>query len=152
MPWQRYEPGTTECKSEVLLVQVFFARNISVIQFQLSRISNFDIKFPPFKVFISFWFTSFHSKGMLSMRFSSCHNNCHMEQVGSQGHSFLLGFWTLSIVRNSINKETQRFGNWICFRPQVRGGTYSTKSLKKAYLATGDVKSQRGQALETRGL
>jgi hypothetical protein len=38
-----------------------------------------------------------------------------------QLHSLLLGFWTLSIVRNSINKKTQRFGNWICPRPQVRG-------------------------------
>jgi hypothetical protein len=35
--------------------------------------------------------------------------------------SELLGFWTLSIVRNSIYKETRRFGNWICFRPQMRG-------------------------------
>jgi hypothetical protein len=34
--------------------------------------------------------------------------------------SLLLGFWTLSIVRNSINKKTQRFRNWICFSPQVR--------------------------------
>jgi hypothetical protein len=34
----------------------------------------------------------------------------------------LLGFWTLFIVRNSINKKTQRFGNWICFCPQLRGG------------------------------
>jgi hypothetical protein len=28
-----------------------------------------------------------------------------------------LGFWTLSIVR--YLKNTRRFGNWICFRPQV---------------------------------
>jgi hypothetical protein len=27
-----------------------------------------------------------------------------------------LGFWTLSIVRNSKYKKTQRFGNRICFR------------------------------------
>jgi hypothetical protein len=34
-------------------------------------------------------------------------------------HSELLGFWTLSIVRNSKYLKTQRFGNWICFRPQM---------------------------------
>jgi hypothetical protein len=33
----------------------------------------------------------------------------------------LLGFWTLSIVRNSKYQKTQRFGNYICFRPQVSG-------------------------------
>jgi hypothetical protein len=33
-----------------------------------------------------------------------------------------LGFWTLSIVRYSRIKKTQRFGNSHCFRPQVRGG------------------------------
>jgi hypothetical protein len=47
-------------------------------------------------------------------------------------HSLLLGFWTLPIVRNSINKKTQRFENWICFRPQVRGGTYSIRNLRKS--------------------
>jgi hypothetical protein len=31
----------------------------------------------------------------------------------------LLGFWTLSIVQYSRNQKTQRFGNWICFRPQI---------------------------------
>jgi hypothetical protein len=31
--------------------------------------------------------------------------------------SELLGFWTLSIVQYSENKGTQRFANWICFRP-----------------------------------
>jgi hypothetical protein len=30
------------------------------------------------------------------------------------------------------DKKTWRFGNWICFRPQVRGGTYSVKSLRKS--------------------
>jgi hypothetical protein len=30
------------------------------------------------------------------------------------------GFWTLSIVRNSKYKKTQRFGNWFCSRPRVR--------------------------------
>jgi hypothetical protein len=37
--------------------------------------------------------------------------------------SELLGFWPLSIVRYSKKniKGTQRVGNWICFRPQVKG-------------------------------
>jgi hypothetical protein len=33
----------------------------------------------------------------------------------------LLGFWAFSIVRNSREYKTRRFGNWICFRPQVKG-------------------------------
>jgi hypothetical protein len=44
-----------------------------------------------------------------------------------------LCFWTLSIVRNSKYKKAQRFGNWICFRSQVRrGDTYSVGSLRKS--------------------
>jgi hypothetical protein len=35
--------------------------------------------------------------------------------------SELLGFWTYSIVRYSRNYKIRRFGNWICFRPQVWG-------------------------------
>jgi hypothetical protein len=35
----------------------------------------------------------------------------------------LLGFWTLSIVGYSKNQNTQRFGNWISFLPQVREET-----------------------------
>jgi hypothetical protein len=35
----------------------------------------------------------------------------------------ILGYWTLTIVRNSKYKEAQRFRNWIYFRPQVRGET-----------------------------
>jgi hypothetical protein len=31
-----------------------------------------------------------------------------------------MGFWTLSIVRNSKNYKTQYFGKWICFRPQAK--------------------------------
>jgi hypothetical protein len=34
--------------------------------------------------------------------------------------SELLNFSTLSNVLYSKNYRTQRFGNWICFRPQVR--------------------------------
>jgi hypothetical protein len=29
-------------------------------------------------------------------------------------------------------KEQQTLGNWICFRPQVRGDTYSVGSLRKS--------------------
>jgi hypothetical protein len=36
--------------------------------------------------------------------------------------SVSLGFWTPSLVRNSKYKKTKCFGNWICFRPQVREG------------------------------
>ena len=36
----------------------------------------------------------------------------------------LMGSWTLSIVRKSKNNLiTRRFGNWSCFRPQVKGET-----------------------------
>jgi hypothetical protein len=35
-----------------------------------------------------------------------------------------LGFWTFSIVLYSREQKTRRFGNWICFRPQVKGGEY----------------------------
>jgi hypothetical protein len=35
---------------------------------------------------------------------------------------------------NSYKKreQTRRFGNWICFRPQVRGDTYSVGFLRKS--------------------
>jgi hypothetical protein len=47
--------------------------------------------------------------------------------------SELLGSWTLPIVRFSRSQKKQRFGNWICFRPQVRGeDTYSVGSLRKS--------------------
>jgi hypothetical protein len=32
--------------------------------------------------------------------------------------------WILSVIRNSNNYKTSRFGNRICFRLQVRGGKY----------------------------
>jgi hypothetical protein len=35
--------------------------------------------------------------------------------------SELLGLWTLSTVWHTTNHRIQRFGNWICFHPQVRG-------------------------------
>jgi hypothetical protein len=53
---------------------------------------------------------------------SQCHNVIMNRQptanIGS--NSELMGFWTLPIVRNSKYKKTQRFGNWICFRPQAQ--------------------------------
>jgi hypothetical protein len=33
-----------------------------------------------------------------------------------------MGFLDFSIVRYSRDYKTRRFGNWICFRPQVKGG------------------------------
>jgi hypothetical protein len=36
-------------------------------------------------------------------------------------HSELRGFRTLSIVQYSKNYKTQRFGNWVCLCPEVRG-------------------------------
>jgi hypothetical protein len=40
---------------------------------------------------------------------------------------------TLPIVQNSKCKKTHRYGNWICFCPQVRGAdTYSVGSLRKS--------------------
>jgi hypothetical protein len=59
-----------------------------------------------------------------------------------------IGFWRWCITHriagvldfihhldfNSYKKkeQTRRFGNWICFRPQVRGDTYSVGSLRKS--------------------
>jgi hypothetical protein len=46
-------------------------------------------------------------------------------------YSLLLSFWTLSIVRISTNQKTQRFGNWICFRLQARGGAPTLQKNQK---------------------
>jgi hypothetical protein len=40
-----------------------------------------------------------------------------------------LGLWTWSIVRDSKQLKTRRFGNWICFRLQVRGGRFNFGSV-----------------------
>jgi hypothetical protein len=37
----------------------------------------------------------------------------------------------LSIIRISTNKKTQRFGNWICFRLQARGGAPTLQKNQK---------------------
>jgi hypothetical protein len=34
----------------------------------------------------------------------------------------LLDLLTFSIVQYTREMKTRRFGNWICFRPQVKGG------------------------------
>jgi hypothetical protein len=45
----------------------------------------------------------------------------------------LLGFWTFSIVRYSGEQKTRCFGNWISFRPQVKGeDTYSAGPIRKS--------------------
>jgi hypothetical protein len=44
-------------------------------------------------------------------------------------YSELLVSWTLSTVRYSRSEKTQRFGNWICFRPQVRGRKTHSQSI-----------------------
>jgi hypothetical protein len=36
--------------------------------------------------------------------------------------SITVFFLTFSIVRYSREQKTRRFGNWICFRPQVKEG------------------------------
>jgi hypothetical protein len=36
------------------------------------------------------------------------------------------------LIRRRKKEKTRRFGNWICFRPQVRGDTYSVGSLRKS--------------------
>jgi hypothetical protein len=48
----------------------------------------------------------------------------------------ILGFRTLSIVRifPKYQWKTQRFGNWICFRPQVREDTTQLGPLERANL------------------
>jgi hypothetical protein len=39
----------------------------------------------------------------------------------------------LSVIRYCRNYKTQRFGKWICFRPQMRGeDIYSVESLRKS--------------------
>jgi hypothetical protein len=46
----------------------------------------------------------------------------------------LLGFWTFSIIRYSRTQKARRFGNWICFRLQVKEGEdiYSVGPLRKS--------------------
>jgi hypothetical protein len=43
-------------------------------------------------------------------------------------------YWIFGLCPSSdfeITKKTQRFGNWICFRPQVREDAWSVGSLRK---------------------
>jgi hypothetical protein len=46
-------------------------------------------------------------------------------------------YWVFGLCPSSgfflnKNEKTQRFGNWICFRPQVREDTYSVGPLRKS--------------------
>jgi hypothetical protein len=54
---------------------------------------------------------------------SSYEQKNRMATIKDSGKSLrLLGSWILSIVRYpKEHKRTQRFGNWICFRPQATG-------------------------------
>jgi hypothetical protein len=54
----------------------------------------------------------------------------------------LLGFWTLSIVWNSKYQKKQRFGNWICFRLQVRG-----KGHLLCWVCYKELNSSSGQSI-----
>jgi hypothetical protein len=58
----------------------------------------------------------FHVKNIIIL-------GCYTVQYARNLNSESLGFWTLSIVRNSKYKKTHRFIDWICFRPQVMGET-----------------------------
>jgi hypothetical protein len=60
-----------------------------------------------------------------------------------------MGFWTLFIVRNSKNQNTQRFGNWIFFCPQVRGERHSVGSLRKSYSQSLDNSYDITAAIQT---
>jgi hypothetical protein len=45
----------------------------------------------------------------------------HMSKITERKILKLLDIWTLTIVLNSKFYKTQRFTNWICFHPHVRG-------------------------------
>jgi hypothetical protein len=65
----------------------------------------------------------------------------HYLLLGSEGywHSELLGFWTLSVVRD-YKTITRRFGNWICLRPQVK-----EERRKLCWVAYEELASVTGQ-------
>jgi hypothetical protein len=50
--------------------------------------------------------------------------SCIIKNAEQREVSELLGLWTLSIALNSKYYKIQRFGNWICFRPQVKRGLF----------------------------
>jgi hypothetical protein len=65
--------------------------------------------------------TSLRNVYEVSLPHSHCANPMHTFRTYILSvSSDLLGFWTVCIVRYSRNLRTQRFGNWICFRPQVK--------------------------------
>jgi hypothetical protein len=68
---------------------------------------------------------------------ASTYSNIALSQTTAT-YSELLGFWTLSIIRNyKENKPTQHFGNSFCFRLLVRGGRRHVRSVRKSYLNHG---------------
>jgi hypothetical protein len=71
---------------------------------------------------------------VLTGRYQATHVPSRDRCIGTIMHTEILGFRTLSIVWIFLttNEKTQRFGNWICFRPQVREDTYSVGSLRKS--------------------
>jgi hypothetical protein len=62
--------------------------------------------------------------------------------------SLLLGFWTLSIVQISTNKKTQRFGNWIYFRPQARVG-WGAPTLQETKILPYHLRTETDPVSET---
>jgi hypothetical protein len=58
-------------------------------------------------------------------------NTCNAGRNGNKTQRY----WVFELCPSSgfslnNNEKTQRFGNWICFRPQVREDTYSVGSLR----------------------
>jgi hypothetical protein len=66
--------------------------------------------------------------------FILCHRSSKQILKKLNGSSELLGFLDFFHCLMFLWVETRRFGNWICFRPQVKGGedTYSAGPLRKS--------------------
>jgi hypothetical protein len=72
---------------------------------------------------LNLWQLNFRTAKLYSRRISlgqiySFYNINWLLRQG--GFTDLLGFWTFSIVRYSREYKTRRFGNRICYRPQVK--------------------------------
>jgi hypothetical protein len=57
---------------------------------------------------------------------------CSLASKQTELHAYiylteLLGFWNFFHRPDSREYETRRFGNWICFRPQVKGEKIPTQ-------------------------
>jgi hypothetical protein len=56
----------------------------------------------------------------------------------------------MSIIRYSKNERTQSFGNWICFRPQMRGDIPTLLGpLERANLNSRHLKTETDLVSET---